>query len=150
MAARRLLKEHKALEKSPLNYCQFELPNDDNLLHWCAYITGPPSTPYAHGTFKLDITFPTQYPFKPPEIKFVTKIYHPNVKTETGEICTSLISENWGPTLNVRHCIEVLKNILENPDPDNPLEDTIATLMREKPKEFQKMAIKCTKDYAMG
>jgi len=94
--------------------------------------------------------FPPQYPFKPPDIKFITKVHHPNVKSDTGEICASLIGEKWSPTLNVRHCAEVLRKILESPDPDNPLEDGIATMMREKPKEYERMAMKCTKEFAMG
>jgi len=50
-------------------------------------MTGPEETPYADGVFTLDMKFPSEYPFKPPTVKFKTPIFHPNVKTDTGEIC---------------------------------------------------------------
>jgi len=148
MATKRLLKERASLEKTPIEYCTFQLPSED-LLSWRAYLAGPPNTPYAGGTFVLSVTFPPQYPFQPPEIKFLTKIFHPNVKTSTGEICNTLLKDSWGPTLNIRHCMQVLRNIMENPDPDNFLEEEVATMMREKPKEYERMAVKLTREFAM-
>jgi len=68
---------------------------------------GPAESPYEGGTFIVDFVFPADYPFKAPEIKFLTKIYHPNIKTDTGEICADIINSNWAPTLDVMHCLEV-------------------------------------------
>lgn len=50
-------------------------------------LTGPDGTAYEGGCFTLDMKFPSEYPFKPPTVKFETKIYHPNIKSDTGEIC---------------------------------------------------------------
>ena len=47
---------------------------------------GPASSPYEAGKFEVNIKFPEQYPFKPPDFKFKTPIYHPNI-TESGEVC---------------------------------------------------------------
>lgn len=45
----------------------------------------------------MSIDLPVEYPFKPPKITFLTKIYHPNVD-EKGQICLPIISpENWKP-----------------------------------------------------
>lgn len=53
--------------------------------------------PYNKGAFKIEITFPAEYPFKPPKICFKTKIYHPNID-EKGQVCLPIISaENWKP-----------------------------------------------------
>ena len=109
---------------------------------------GPDDTPYAGGLFQLKIEFPTQYPFKPPSISFITKIYHPSVETESGQICADMMNEGWGPTLNVRHCLSLIYGMLQSPDSDHPLEESIATLLRDKPKEFEKQAKKFTKEYA--
>lgn len=53
--------------------------------------------PYSKGAFKVAIDFPVEYPFKPPKITFLTKIYHPNVD-EKGQVCLPIISpDNWKP-----------------------------------------------------
>jgi len=148
MATRRLHKEWTALNDSPLDYCTFSLVDGD-IHHWTATLLGPSNTPYANGTFRIDLSFPAQYPFKAPRIRFITPVYHPNVKTDTGEICGDLVEENWGPTLNVKHCAGVLRGMLANPEPDHPLEPAIAMQMRERPREFERAATKHTKEHAM-
>nr|XP_008528976.1 PREDICTED: heat shock factor-binding protein 1 [Equus przewalskii] len=51
--------------------------------------------PYNLKAFKLRINFPEEYPFRPPTVKFTTKIYHPNVDSD-GQVCLPIISnENW-------------------------------------------------------
>lgn len=60
-------------------------------------VAGKESPPYDKGAFRVEINFPTEYPFKPPRITFMTKIYHPNVD-EKGHVCLAIISlENWKP-----------------------------------------------------
>ena len=141
--------ELNVLKRKPIPGCSVEV-EEDNILSWRITLDGPPSTPYANGTFHLAFTFTEQYPFKAPSIKFITKIHHPNVKKETGEICNAIIADDWGPTLNVKHCVAVMKAILEAPDADNPFDEEIAAQMRDSPKEFEKAAVKCTKEYAMS
>ena len=51
--------------------------------------------------------FSNNYPFKPPKIKVLTKIYHPNIKQDTGEICTKMIDDKWAPTQNAREGIMI-------------------------------------------
>ena len=46
-----------------------------------AKILGPKHTFYEDGVFYVDIAFPTDYPYKPPKIKFETKIWHPNISS---------------------------------------------------------------------
>lgn len=67
------------------------------------FLCQPPSAlfqdnpPYDKGAFRIEIIFPTEYPFKPPKITFKTKIYHPNID-EKGQVCLPVISaENWKP-----------------------------------------------------
>lgn len=54
----------------------------------------------------------------------------------------------WGPTLNAEHCLKVVYSLLQSPQTDHPLEEAIANQLEKKPKEFEKMAKKFTKDYA--
>ena len=42
---------------------------------------------FSGGVFEVDIMIPKQYPFDPPKVKFISKIWHPNISSQTGAIC---------------------------------------------------------------
>ena len=59
-------------------------PKDgDNLANLTGKFPAPPDTPYAGGTYEVDIVIPDQYPFKPPKMNIVNKIWHPNISSQT-------------------------------------------------------------------
>lgn len=98
----------------------------DSLTNWHATIIGPQDTPYEGGKFVVNIDFSDNYPFKAPKVLFKTKIFHPNVKQDTGEICAQAIENAWVPTLNAKFVIESLITLMKSPNVDNPLEAEIA------------------------
>lgn len=55
--------------------------------HLVGTINGPEGTPYEGGVFDVDILIPKQYPFEPPKMQFITRIWHPNISSQTGAIC---------------------------------------------------------------
>jgi ubiquitin-protein ligase len=110
---------------------------------------GPEDSPYAGGTWVVSLEFPPEYPFKAPEIKFLTPIYHPNVKTASGEICADVINSNWGPTLNAKHCLVTLRSMMASPNADSPVEEGIAAELRDQPATFEAKAKAHTKSNAM-
>jgi ubiquitin-conjugating enzyme E2 D len=120
---------------------------NDDLFTWDVTMSGPDNSPYAGGKFVLRVVFPEQYPFKPPLMSFQTTVYHPSVQTATGEVCGAVLG-TWGPTLTAQHCLLTVYSLLQDPNPDHPLEQEIAQLLATKPKEFEKMAKKYTKEYA--
>uniref|UniRef100_A0A0R3S5U8 UBIQUITIN_CONJUGAT_2 domain-containing protein n=1 Tax=Elaeophora elaphi TaxID=1147741 RepID=A0A0R3S5U8_9BILA len=59
------------------------------------------SMAYNVGGYKIEIEFTKEYPAKPLKIKFLTKVYHPNV-SETGEVSLALaLNENWRPPIKL-------------------------------------------------
>jgi ubiquitin-conjugating enzyme E2 A len=61
-------------------------PEEGNLLKWTAFIEGPECTSWEGGLFELTLEFSQEYPTKPPQIKFLTKMFHPNIYND-GRIC---------------------------------------------------------------
>ncbi|KAJ8605383.1 hypothetical protein CTAYLR_002395 [Chrysophaeum taylorii] len=103
-------------------------------------LTGPDETPYAGGVFTIELKLPAEYPFKAPQVKFLTKIYHPNIKTDTGEICNDVLVARWGPTLNIRYTLETIQQLLMQPNAEHPLEPDIAQEYMERRADFEKKA----------
>lgn len=121
--SKRLTKEKQQLEGN--NDENIELRcSADQLRNWSATIRGPPGSFYEGRPFLLSIDVPIEYPMTPPTIRFKTKIFHPNVKFETGEICLNILkSEAWSPawslhsgeaiTLLFRLCCSVYLSTLD-------------------------------------
>ena len=81
---RRIAKELADIHNDKDNSGVCASPIDpSNLTHLKGTFPGPPDTPYAGGTFQVDIVIPDMYPFKSPIMKFDTKIWHPNVSSVT-------------------------------------------------------------------
>jgi len=63
------------------------VPSKPGYRHLIGTINGPSGTCYENGIFDVDILIPKEYPFEPPKMRFITKIWHPNVSSQTGAIC---------------------------------------------------------------
>lgn len=121
--------------------------DETNLLVWAAILI-PESAPYSKGAFKIEVTFPAEYPFKPPKIVFKTRIYHPNVD-EKGQVCLPIISaENWKPATRTDQVLEALIRLIQEPEPEHPLRADLAEELCKDRKKFFKNAEEFTKKYA--
>ena len=83
----RILKELAEVGKDDTSGVKARLVDEGNLRHMIGTVTGPEGTVYEGGVFEVDIEIPNQYPFEPPKMKFITKIWHPNISSQTGAIC---------------------------------------------------------------
>jgi ubiquitin-conjugating enzyme E2 D/E len=124
---KRLNAELKEIIESPPFNCSAGPINYNNMYEWESYIMGPSDTPYQGGSFKLKITFPSSYPFKPPIITFTTKIYHCNINS-SGGICLDILNTNWSPALTISKVLLSICSLLNEPNPEDPLVENIAQL----------------------
>ncbi|KAI7829498.1 ubiquitin-conjugating enzyme/RWD-like protein [Gamsiella multidivaricata] len=148
----RMRKELKDLETSPpLGVICY--PQNDNIVHLQAELTGPADTPYEGGVFKIDIHIPEKYPFEPPRCQFLTRVYHPNIDDQ-GRICLDILKGppkgTWGPAISITTMLLSLRILLANPNPDDPLLVEIANEFKENRALFTQRARMYTKQYAMG
>ena len=146
MALKRIQKELIELENDPPSNCSAG-PIDDDLFKWSATITGPDDSPYDGGIFFLNINFPADYPFKPPKIKFDTRIYHCNISSN-GAICLDILKDNWSPALTISKVLLSISSLLTDPNPNDPLVPSIAELLINNKEEHNKNAKEWTINYA--
>ncbi len=124
--------------------------NDDNILgpHYIK-INGPPDTPYQNGIFKMELIVSQTYPFQPPHLKFLTKMYHPNISQYDGSICIDILKDQWSAALKLKSIILSISSLLENPNPRDPLEPYIADIYMTDKKQFNENVIKHVKKYSL-
>ena len=143
---RRIQKELENIKNNPpANFSAG--PTDDYLYKWTATLMGPNDSPYEGGVFFLNITFPFNYPFKPPKIYFKTKIFHPNINKQGG-ICLDILKTAWSPALTVTKILLSICSLLTDPNPDDPLEPDIAHLYKEDIDKYNEKAKLWTIHYA--
>ena len=124
-SSKRLNNEFKNLTSNPV--CNSKVTQVGNDLYkWKVVLPGPKGSSYEEGEFNLSFVFPDNYPFKCPDVKFTTPMYHPNIKKDTGEICMDVFANNWSPTQKVSDIIEKLSSLLMSPSTESPLESEIA------------------------
>lgn len=114
---------------------EIQIVNDD-LFNWNLIVDGPEQTPFIGGKFVVNLDFNDNYPFKPPKIKFVTKIYHPNVNDQTGEICTQAIDAAWVPTLSANFIIQSVLTVIKTPNADNALNADAALKFKSNHNQY--------------
>ena len=134
-------------EECSSNYPFSAGPDGDNWFHWIAAFGGPTDTPYDGGTFFLDITFPQDYPFKPPKVKFTIKIYHLNINDKAG-ICLDILKDKWSPSLSIAKVLLSIMQLLTEPNVDDPLVPNIAKLYKTNRELHDKIAREWTVKYA--
>uniref|UniRef100_A0A914DU94 E2 ubiquitin-conjugating enzyme n=1 Tax=Acrobeloides nanus TaxID=290746 RepID=A0A914DU94_9BILA len=123
-------------------------PAGDDIYKWEAIIMGPQETPYYGGAFKLNIEFPPEYPFKPPRVYFVTKIYHPNISWNDGYTCLDILRDKWSPAFSISKVLLAITGLLDEPNPDDPMHHDAATLYKSNRAQFNKKATELTEKYA--
>ncbi|KAI1407675.1 ubiquitin-conjugating enzyme/RWD-like protein [Hypoxylon sp. FL1857] len=139
---RRVAKELSDMEADAKNSGITAQPasNNGDLTHLKACIPGPPGTPYEGGRFIVDVKIPNEYPFRPPVMKFDTKVWHPNISSQTGAICLDTLSSAWSPVLTIKSTLLSLQGLFESPEPKDPQDAEVAKMMINDREAFNKTA----------
>eukprot|EP01088_Endostelium_zonatum_P000551 TRINITY_DN1079_c0_g1_i1.p1 TRINITY_DN1079_c0_g1~~TRINITY_DN1079_c0_g1_i1.p1 ORF type:complete len:153 (+),score=29.85 TRINITY_DN1079_c0_g1_i1:111-569(+) len=133
---RRLMKDFKRLQTDPPAGISGS-PLENNIMIWHAVIFGPDETPWEGGTFKLKLTFSEEYPNKPPEVVFLSKMFHPNVYGD-GSICLDILQKHWSPIYDIAAILTSIQSLLSDPNPDSPANAEAARLFQENKREYNK------------
>ena len=143
----RIKKEYQDLQKEKNSNVQVKLVNND-IRHWKGRIKGPIDTCYQGGIFDVDIVIPNEYPFKPPKMKFDTKIWHPNISSVTGAICLDILKNEWTPALTIRTALISLQALMCEPVPNDPQDAVVAKQYMSDIKLFNQTAKHLVEEYA--
>ncbi|KAL1766329.1 ubiquitin-conjugating enzyme E2 K isoform X1 [Sigmodon hispidus] len=93
---------------------------DENFTELRGEIAGSPDTPYEGGRDQLEIKIPETYPFNPPKVRFITKIWHPNISSVTGAICLDTLKDQWVAAMTLCIVLLSMKALLAAAEPDDP------------------------------
>lgn len=130
------MRDFRRMQKdSPAGLSASPLP--DNVLVWNAVIIGPSETPFEDGTFKLKLTFSEQYPDKPPQVNFLSKMFHPNVYPN-GDICLDILQNRWTPSFDVASILTSVQSLLNDPNIDSPANAEAANLFKDNRSQYAK------------
>ncbi|CAD5220972.1 unnamed protein product [Bursaphelenchus xylophilus] len=152
-----LRKQLADLCRSPVDGFSAGLVDDDNIYKWEVLIIGPPDTLYEGGFFKAHLEFPKDYPVRPPKMKFISDIFHPNIDSKGG-VCISILhepgddhygyekaEERWLPVHTVETILLSVISMLADPNFESPANVDAAKLQRENYPEFKKRVAACVR-----
>ncbi|SAM68148.1 probable UBC1-E2 ubiquitin-conjugating enzyme [Ustilago bromivora] len=123
---------------------------DESPFHLVGTFPGPENSPYEKGTFDVDIVVPEGYPFQPIKMKFITRVYHPNISSQSGAICLDILKDQWSPVLTLKSTLMSLRSLLCSPEPNDPQDAEVAKHYLRDKNDFEKTARSWTEVYANG
>lgn len=144
---RRIIKETQRLMQEPVPGIN-AIPDENNARYFHVVVAGPNDSPFEGGVFKLELFLPEDYPMSAPKVRFITKIYHPNID-RLGRICLDVLKDKWSPALQIRTILLSIQALLSAPNPDDPLANDVAELWKVNEAEAIRNAREWTQKYAV-
>ncbi|KAK3009160.1 hypothetical protein RJ639_014060 [Escallonia herrerae] len=120
-------------------------PEGESIFTWIGTIEGGKGTMYDGLSYKLSLRFPLDYPFKPPQVKFETSCFHPNVD-QYGNICLDILQDKWSSAYDCRTILLSIQSLLGEPNIESPLNSSAAALWINQ-EDYGKMV---RKHYMVG
>ncbi|CEM35858.1 unnamed protein product [Vitrella brassicaformis CCMP3155] len=122
-------------------------PDSGNYRYFKVLMEGPEGTPYQDGLYHLELFLPEGYPMEPPKVRFLTKIYHPNID-KLGRICLDVLKDKWSPALQIRTVLLSIQALLSSPEPDDPLDTSVADHFKQNKRDAENVAREWNRTYA--
>lgn len=172
------MSEYKQLTLNPPEGILAGPINEENFFEWEALISGehidclhcwlggnllfvtcagPDDTPYENGVFTARMTFPTDYPLSPPDMQFVSDMFHPNVYPD-GRVCISIlhppgadpmgyetVAERWSPVQSIEKVLLSVVSMLAEPNIESGANVDAAKMYRDNIEQFKKVAKECVR-----
>eukprot|EP00053_Salpingoeca_punica_P003399 m.42961 g.42961 ORF g.42961 m.42961 type:complete len:205 (-) comp12162_c0_seq1:119-733(-) len=108
-------------------------------------------TVYAGGVFRLEVTIPPRFPMQPPQVRFKTRVYHPNIDS-AGRICLDTLkmppAGSWKPSLSLATVLTAIQLLMAEANPDDGLMADIAAEYKFNRPKFNATAREWTLKYA--
>uniref|UniRef100_A0A915EH01 UBC core domain-containing protein n=1 Tax=Ditylenchus dipsaci TaxID=166011 RepID=A0A915EH01_9BILA len=145
---RRIIKETQRLLQDPVPGIS-AIPDDNNARYFHVIIAGPDESPFAGGVFKLELFLPEEYPMAAPKVRFMTKIFHPNID-KLGRICLDILKDKWSPALQIRTVLLSIQALLSAPNPEDPLATDVAEQWKLNENDAIRIAQEWTRLHANG
>lgn len=83
------------------------------------------------------LQFDEQYPNKPPSVKFISPMFHPNVYA-SGELCLDILQNRWSPTYDVSSILTSIQSLLNDPNISSPANVEAANLYKDHRSQYIK------------
>lgn len=131
----RLAKEVRKLATAPPEGIAYLATDDDSMGEVHAEVAGPVGTPFEGHFFSLKLVLSADFPSSPPRGFFLTKIYHPNVNPQTGDICVNTLKKDWTASTTISHVLSVIRCLLIVPFPESSLNDEVRAKRGAEPSE---------------
>lgn len=139
--SQRLQKELMSLMMSGGDLGVSAFPEGESIFTWIGTIQGGKGTSYEGLSYKLSLRFPVEYPFKPPQVKFETMCFHPNVD-QFGNICLDILQDKWSSAYDCRTILLSIQSLLGEPNTESPLNSHAAALWNSNQDDYKKMVHK--------
>ncbi|EPZ36998.1 Ubiquitin-conjugating enzyme E2-18 kDa [Rozella allomycis CSF55] len=156
-ALKRLMTEYKELTLHAPDGITAGPVSENNFFVWEALIAGPEDTPFEGGVFVAKLTFPTDYPLSPPEMRFTSEIFHPNIYSD-GRVCISILHapgddpnqyesscERWSPVQCVEKILLSVVSMLAEPNVESGANIDACKIYRNDINEYNRIVRECVK-----